>query len=74
MKKVRDYVWINIYFQCIAIRAEYAAKKDELMEKIEKLHSAILLLCPNKTLTLTENILAKHGMNDEMSFLQFENL
>lgn len=51
----------SIFFQCIAIRAEHVAKKTELTEKIEKLHSAISALCPNKTLTSIDNIIAQHG-------------
>lgn len=49
-------------FQCIVVREDLANEKSELIQKIEKLHSAITALCPNKTLTSVENITATHGM------------
>lgn len=55
---------IMFHFQCIAIREEHVTKKSELIEKIEKLHSAISALCPTKTLTTIDNITAKHGKRD----------
>lgn len=56
-------------FQCIAIRADLVTKKSELTEQIEKLHLEISTLCPNKTLTSIDNIIAQHG---NISMGQFE--
>lgn len=67
-------------FQCIAFRAEQDAKRTELVEKIDKLQSMVIALCPSKTLSSIDNIVAQqqgeiHGIYLHVFvILQLKNL
>lgn len=64
-------------FQCIALRAEQDAKRTELVEKIDKLQSMVIALCPSKTLSSIDNIVAQqqgniHGIYLHVFVLQLQ--